>query len=126
MNTMLVLRRAAGRCSDGERNTEGCGGQRTAGSRTRLGPGMGRRDSIVIVAVLPGMQQRLPVLFSLQDVVDAGVRVGDLQDPEMQVLETGIAVVANQLAQALVPAMPIGRVLAPATPEALLAGALPT
>ena len=70
---------------------------------------MARRGSIVIVPVLPGMQQRLPVLFPLQGVVDAGVRVGNLQDPEMQVLETGLSVVANQLAQALVPAMPIGQ-----------------
>ena len=66
--------------------------------RNEVGPGVGRRGSVVIVAVLPGMQQRLPVLFPLDDVVDAGVRVGNLQDAEMEMLETGVAVVANQLA----------------------------
>ena len=61
-------------------------------STTRSGRGSGCRTSVVIVPVRPGVQRRLPVLFPLRDVVDAGVRVGGLQDPEVQVVETGFAV----------------------------------
>ena len=94
-------------------------------SRSR-GPGIGRPGSVVIVAVRPGMQQRLPVQFSLHDVVDAGIRVGYLQDAEVQVLETVVAEVADQLAKTLVAAVPVGRVLAPAAPDASSPVALPT
>ena len=66
------------------------------------------------------------MLFSLPDGVDAGVRVGNLQDPEMEMLDTGVAVVANQLAKALVPAVSIGRVLALATQRPSSPVALPT
>ena len=66
--------RAAAGCPDGERKHRRIRYPVTT-DRKRGCPAIGRRGSVVIVAVLPGVQQRLPVLFSLQDVVDAGIRV---------------------------------------------------